>query len=145
MQDRCSLSVRPWIWQEADIAHEAVTTVVNTRWATRTSSCNCLISPAVPMLLAVPGGKTHPTFHCFTAGILEASFIAFCVAEGRRAAALLSKTDALSSSQLLPKLKLSIPETALALQKGSGESRENFHSSLQPPVLAWAFSMRTWA
>lgn len=134
--------MRPWFWQDADVACEAITTAVNTRWATGTNSCDCLVSPAVPLLLAVAGCKAHPTSCCFSAGIFKAFLQCFLCCSGQEGCST-SEQDrcSLSFSQLLPKLKLSSLETALASQKGSGERRENFHSSLQPPVLPWAFSI----
>lgn len=56
---------------------------------------------------------------------------------------VLSKTDALSFSQLRSQLKFSSPEAALALQKGSGVNTESFRSSQPPPVFLWPFSIHT--
>lgn len=136
MQDRSSPSVRPWFWQEADMVHKAVITVVNTSWATEpvaVTDGSCLRPLCSWQYRAT---KAHPTFHVFTAVTSEAFLQCFLCCRGQEDCST-SEQDrcSLSFSQLLPKLKLSSPETALALQKGSGEGGENSHSSLQPPVL----------
>lgn len=105
------------------------------RVATGITLCGCLILQADFWQHLV--AKLIPPFASSQLCSPRPAFSALCCTMGVMGGLQHSWASS-SVSQLLPESKTSSPGTAQALQKGSGESSQNFHSSLQPPVFLWA-------
>lgn len=103
--------------------------------ATGITCCGCLILPADFWQHLV--AKLIPPFASSQLCSPRPAFSALCCTMGVMGGPQHSWASS-SVSQLLPGSKTSSPGTAQALQKGSGESSQNFPSSLQPPVFLWA-------